>query len=329
MKKFTTLATLTLLTLVATVAPAVQVLAVNDTSGQALEIAPPVVALTADPGQKLDTQINLRDISSSPLVVTGTLNDFSAQGEDGNPKINVDETEASPYSIKSWVQPLRQLNMKPGELQKLPVTINVPTNAAPGGYWGVIRFTATPPNAEGNSVSLSASLGALIFIRVNGDAKESMNIEQFFVSEPGRDTPAGLFESTPVDFVLRIKNTGSVHEQPVSRVHITDMFNREVAAVNINLEQRNVLPGSIRKFTAPLDKSALGTTMLFGKYTATVTTTYGANKQTMTSKVDFWVIPYRLIILILIALILVFFVVRALLRNYRRNITKRVRTSRR
>lgn len=86
MKKFTTLATLTLLTLVATVAPAVQVLAVNDTSGQALEIAPPVVALTADPGQKLDTQINLRDISSSPLVVTGTLNDFSAQGEDGNPK---------------------------------------------------------------------------------------------------------------------------------------------------------------------------------------------------------------------------------------------------
>lgn len=329
MKKFATIITLIAITGATLCLPATQVIAVNDTSGQALEIAPPVVALTADPGQTLNTQINLRDISNSPLIVTGTLNNFSAQGEDGNPKIDVDNTEASPYSIKDWVQPLQQLNMKSKELQKLPVTIKVPANAAPGGYWGVIRFTATPPGVEGTGVSLSASLGALIFVRVNGDAKEAMNIEQFYVSEPGKDTPAGLFESTPIDFVLRIKNTGSVHEQPVSQVHITDMFNREVAAVNINLEQRNVLPGSVRKFTAPLDQSALGTTMLFGKYTATITTTFGANKLTVTNKIDFWIIPYRLIIVIVIGLILLFFIIRALLKNYRRTITKRTRTSRR
>jgi hypothetical protein len=108
--------------------------------------------------------------------------------------------------------------MKSTELQKLPVIINVPKNAAPGGYWGVIRFTATPPGIDGTGVSLSASLGSLIFIRVSGDAKESINLEQFYASEPGKDTPSGLFETTPLDFVVRIKNSGSVHEQPVSRI---------------------------------------------------------------------------------------------------------------
>lgn len=329
MKKLSTITALTAIIVFAFTSHAGTVFAANESSGQALEIAPPVITLTADPGQTLSTQVNLRDISNSPLIVTGTVNDFSAQGEEGNPKIDVDNTEQSPYSIKNWVQPLQQLNMKSKELQKLPVIINVPKNAAPGGYWGVIRFTATPPGIEGTGVSLSASLGSLIFIRVSGDAKESVGLEQFYASEPGKDTPSGLFETTPLDFIVRIKNSGSVHEQPVSRIEVTDMFNRPVAAVNVNLEQRNVLPGSIRKFSAPLDKSGLGTTMLFGKYTATITTTYGTNKQTVTSQIDFWVIPYRLILVIIAGLILVFFIVRALLKNYRRNITKRVRTSRR
>lgn len=329
MKKLATIIALTALVATAFAGPAPQAFAVNDSSGQALEIAPPVITLTADPGQTLNTQINLRDISNSPLIVTGTVNDFAAQGEEGLPKIDVDNAEPSPYSIKSWVQPLQQLNMKSKELQKLPVVIKVPGNAAPGGYWGVIRFTATPPGVEGTGVSLSASLGSLIFIRVNGDAKESVNIEQFYTSEPGKDAASSLFETAPINFVVRLKNSGSVHEQPVSRIAIKDMFNRDVAAVNVNLKQRNVLPGSIRKFTEPLDKSALGTAMLFGKYTATITTTYGTGKQTTTSKIDFWVVPYRLIVIIIVGLLLLAFIIRALLKNYQRSITKRVRTSRR
>lgn len=328
MKKISTI--LIALTLVFTVTFAAQpVGAVNDNVGQALEIAPPVLTLTANPGDTVNAQISLRDISSSPLVVTGTVNDFSAKGESGEPNIDIDGKEPSPYSLKPWMQPLNQLNLKSMEMQKLPVVLKVPKNAAPGGYWGVVRFTATPPEGSGTGVVLSASLGSLIFLRVSGDAKESMSIEDFYTAEPGKDAKASLFEQTPLDFVLRVKNTGNVHEQPVSRVNIKDMFGRDVAGVNMNLERRNVLPGSVRKFTSPLDKGSLGTTMLFGKYTAEITTNFGTGKQSVTAKIDFWVIPYRLIILIIVGLILLFFIIRALLRNYNRRITRRARTSRR
>lgn len=332
MKKLATIITTLSIVATITITPTASIYAVespNNNAGQALEIAPPVLTLTANPGDTVNTQINLRDISNTPLIVTSTINDFSARGENGEPNIDLEGTEPSPYSIKPWMQPLPQLNLKSKEIQKLPVVINVPKDAAPGGYWGVVRFTATPPDMNSTGVSLSASLGSLIFLRVNGEAKESMEVLEFYASEPGKDKSAGLFEQAPIDFVLRIKNTGTVHEQPVSQIRVVDMFGREAASVNMNLEGRNVLPGSVRKFTSAMDRGALGTSTLFGKYTATITSTFGASKQTVTKSIEFWVVPYRMIIVIIVGLILLFFIIRTLLRNYRRKITRSARTSRR
>src|SRR5438105_15027462 len=67
-------------------------------TGQALEIAPPVINLTANPGQTIKTQILLRDISSGSLIVTGQANDFVAAGEDGTPKVILNEEANNPYS---------------------------------------------------------------------------------------------------------------------------------------------------------------------------------------------------------------------------------------
>lgn len=296
-------------------------------AGQALEISPPVVNLNANPGQTVTAQISLRDISSGPLLVTGQLNDFVASGEDGTPKILMDESEPNPYSLKEWVTPLPQLLLEPRQIETLPVTINVPANAAPGGYYGVVRFTATPPDLEGTGVSLSASLGALILLRVNGDVKEGLAVEEFFAAKNG--TTGSIFESTPITFVERIKNTGNIHEQPAGQVVIKDMFGKTVAAVNVNLPPRNILPQSIRKFEQPLDKSVLGNKQLFGKYTAELRLTYGINKQTVTSTTSFWVIPYKLIGIAIVVLVGGFIALRVMVRRYNNHIIKKATKSRR
>src|SRR6476469_3229649 len=122
-------------------ASAATVPATNPSSaGQALEIAPPVLSLTADPGQVIKTTLKLRNVSNDRLVVRGQVNDFVANGEDGTPKLILDDGETNPYSMKSWIQALPALNMKSKELQDLPVTIHVPAGSAPGGYFAVIRF---------------------------------------------------------------------------------------------------------------------------------------------------------------------------------------------
>lgn len=295
--------------------------------GQALEIAPPVLNLTADPGQAIQANLSIRDVSTSSLIVTSQVNDFTARGEDGTPKLLLEEGETSPYSLKTWVAPIPKLTLKPKQIESLPITIRVPANAAPGGYFAVVRFTATAPELKDTGVSLSASLGTLILLRVNGEAKESMSVEQFATSKDG--TIGSLFDAAPLNFVVRLRNQGTVHEQPVGRIAVKDMFGNLIANVNVNLARSNVLPGSVRRFDAPLDKAVLGDRWLFGRYTADLTATYGSSKQTVTSQLTFWIIPYKLIGIIVLVLLLLFFVLRIAIKRYNDYILGQTRGRRR
>lgn len=297
----------------------------QETGGQALEIAPPVVNLTADPGQTITTQVSLRDISSNDLFVTSEFNDFTAAGEDGTPKIIMEPTEDNPYSIRDWIAPIAPLTLKPREIKNLPITIRVPADAAPGGYYGVIRFTGTPPELDSTGVSLSASIGALVFIRVNGVANEKLALESFEISKDGNI--GTFFEASPLTFSQRLRNTGNTFVQPAGVVTIKDTFNRTIATLGVNQPPRNILPGTIRKFDQPLDRSVIGDKRLFGRYTAEVKITYGT--QTLTETMTFWVIPYKLIGGGIIALVALFFILRFLVQRYNRQIIKKAQNQRR
>jgi hypothetical protein len=293
-------------------------------SGQALEISPPLLTLESDPGKTLKATILIRNVSKTDLVVTGEANDFVANGEDGTPKVLLDPTETSPYSIKDWISTPTKLTLVPKEIKSMNITINVPADASPGGHYGVIRFTGTPPNLEGQGVSLSASLGSLVFMRVNGDITENMSVEQFSVSKDGKK--GSFFESPPLKFEQVIKNSGNIHERPGGAVTITNMFNKPVTTFSYNPDSRYILPGSSRHFEQTVDKKELGGKRLFGKYTAKLTVTYGEkNDKTTTSTITFWVIPWKIILIVIAVLIAGFFLIRYAIKRYNRAVINRSR----
>jgi hypothetical protein len=308
---------LTLLVLGSVFAPVAQAAttATDPGASQALEISPPVVNLTGNPGETVKTQISIRDVANVPLIVKGQVNDFVASGEDGSPKILLEEGETSPYSMKTWFAPLSQLNLEPKKIQNLTISITIPKDAAPGGYYSTIRFTASAPGMDTTGVSLSASLGALILMQVKGDAKESLSVAEFStIDTTGKST--WLFESIPVNFLLRTANSGNIHEQPVGQATVKDMFGNTVGLVNINLERRNVLPGSTRRFESPLDKAVIGDRMLFGRYTADLVVTYGTTGKQATMTIAFWVVPWKLILIVIGVLVGGFFILRFALHRY-------------
>ena len=290
-------------------------------AGQALEIAPPVINLRGNPGESVKGTINLRDVSPTSLVVTNQINDFTAQGEEGMPKLLLEEGENSPYSMKAWFRPIGKITLKPKEIQKLPFTIDIPKDAAPGGYYSVVRFSGTAPGIDSTGVSLSASVGALIFMRVNGDAHEKLSIASFDAVTK-QNKPQTVLEGTPIIFAVRIKNEGNVHEQPAGQIMITDMFGKTVAGLNVNLPPRNILPGTIRRFETHLDKTVIGKKMLFGMYHATVSIK-DAKGQIITDKLTFWVIPWKLMIIGTFAVILGFIMLRRMIRGYNQAIIRK------
>ncbi|HEX5744282.1 MAG TPA: hypothetical protein VFX84_02415, partial [Candidatus Saccharimonadales bacterium] len=170
-----------------------------------------------------------------------------------------------------------------------------------------------------------ASLGALVLFTVNGKINHDLSIKEFSVNHGG--SSGTVLESGPVSFVVRAHNSGNVHEQPIGQVSVTDMFDRKVGAVNINSPPRNILPSSTRKFEQALDKSVIGNKKLFGRYKADLKLTYGNPEQTVTASTVFWVIPYRLIAALAIALVALFFILRSALRRYNRRIIEKARGS--
>jgi hypothetical protein len=296
--------------------------------GQGLEISPPVIELNADPGQTLTTTIRVRNIANGTLIAKGKADDFGASAsEDGKPQILLGENGTTRYSLKTWIQGIPDFTLAPKELKTATVTIVVPKNAEPGGHFGVVRFTAVPPSLEGSGVSLSASVGTLILLRVSGVVTEKVNVESFntikTVKTKGKsDTtvPASFYDYGPINFNVRIHNTGSVHEKVAGTIKVTDTFGNVVGAVIVNENGGNVLPDSIRKFEAMLNKKNL-----IGHFTAKLELSYLGGTKVLSSATSFWVIPWKAILLVVFILIALFFILRFALRKYNAHVIAQAR----
>ena len=196
------------------------------------------------------------------------------------------------------------------------VTIVVPQSASPGGHYGVIRFSAVPPEVEGDAVSLSASIGTLVLLNVSGDVVKKASVEELYTAQ--NDEKKNFFEKGPITLGLRIKNEGSVHIKPEGTLRVTDTFGRETAVLSVNELGGNILPDSIRKFEQQLDKS-----MLFGRYTVTADVQYDGGN--LTKSINFWVIPYKQVAIASGLLILLFVALRTGVRRYNRYIVQKAR----
>jgi hypothetical protein len=298
--------------------------ATSGSLGQGLEISPPVVELTANPGQTISTTIRVRDVTKDELIAKGEVDDFGAgSNENGYPQLLLDETGQTRYSLKYWVAGVPDLDLGPQELKAATIVINVPLDAEPGGHYGVVRFTGVPPNLQGTGVSLSASVGTLILLTVTGPVTHHLSMVQFDVGHNNVKTDvfkiASFFEQGPLDLLIRIRNSGTIHEQPTGTLYISDLFGTKVTTIAVNPLRGNILPDSIRRFVETYPKKSL-----FGYYTANLSLKYNGTGS-LTDKVSFWVIPWKLVLIVLLVLVILFYVLKIALRKYNERIISQAR----
>lgn len=298
------------------IAAAPAVVDAQGSGGQGLEIAPPLLDLKADPGQVLKAQIRVRNVTQSKLVTTAQFEDFVAQGEEGQPKILLNPNEKSPYSLKEWLSTPNSVTLNPGQRETINLTITVPKNASPGGHYGLVRFTGVAPELQDSGVSLSASVGTLLLVNVSGNVTQSAKVAELYTSQNGKRK--SLFEYGPIGVTTRVQNTGNIHIQPKGTIQITDIFGRNIYIGQLNESTRNVLPGSIRKFDNNYNKK-----LLFGPLKVKADLVYGTDNQIASATKTIWVIPYKLIAIVILAILLLV----VILKGYNRYIIKRASTN--
>lgn len=288
----------------------------STSASKGIQISPALVELNASPGKTYNIKLNITNVTSSDLIYDSSVDDFGADGETGSPKILADGNLPATSSVKTWVSMPASFKLAGKASREVTARVSIPVDAEPGGHYGVLRFSSNSPDLDGNGVGLLASAGALMLVRVDGDINEKAELASYFTaSADGKQK--SVFESSPINFVVRIKNSGNIHVKPVGNIEIRDLFGGLVATLPINEKDKsNVLPDSIRKFdSAKYDKP-----WMFGKYTANLTLGYGTTGQAIVSSIDFWVIPYKAIIGGLLVIIIIVYVSLRLIKRYNRYI---------
>jgi hypothetical protein len=263
-----------------------------------LAVSPPTFDLAANPGDTLKNNIRVDNLTDQVLDVTVSTQNFVASGEEGQAELTEDTT---PYSLATWIKPAATKMEIPAKSSKvLPFSVVVPNNAEPGGHFGSLIFRSqSRPLAGTTGVSVAQQIGALLFLRVAGDLKESASIASF-------KSDKSFYEYPPINFDARIKNDGNVHFKPEATVTVTNMFGQKVAT--LPMDPKTVLPGSIRKMTLAQPWKPK---FLFGNYHANLSVVYGDKKQILTATTSFTVIPYKLVgIVALVLIIVLVFIIR-------------------
>jgi hypothetical protein len=297
-------------------------------NGQALSISPPVIELQGEAGKSVTATIKVTNISNADLLIKNQVNDFGAKNETGEPNIIFDYTQESSYSLHSWVTAPPPFVLGSKQSKQVQFQINVPSDAEPGGHYAVFRFTGQAPELQETGVAISASIGSLVLLKIGGNLAEKASLVEYYSATPSF-AKSSFFETGPINFVERIRNDGNIHIKPTGTIEVSDMFGRNAGTLRVNGDPtnpqdppRSILPQSIRRF-----QQTLNTKWMFGRYTAKMKLTYGSTGIPLESTTTFWVIPYKLILLVLLSAVILFFLIRFLIRRYNQHIIKLAQTS--
>ena len=286
----------------------------------ALSVSPVRIETAGDPGKIVRGEISLINEYNGTKTFYSSFENFEATGETGTPAFIEGE-----QGLATWIETTPQITLEPGKQKKVPYAIHIPKDADPGGYFAAIFWSTSPPKSkEGGAVSIAAKVGILVLLKVTGEIEEGVGLLEFSTENNKK-----FFDALPINFIFRFKNSGGDRVKPAGEITIKNMLGRVAAVLPANKSDGNVLPQSIRRFETIWEKvdededkeKKIETetdekgfiqelkrekdNFAFGRYTAELNLKHGAEK--IQSSFSFFVIPWRILSLVILILALTLF----------------------
>lgn len=219
-----------------------------------------------------------------------------------DPEVSVEllGDEVGPYTLKDYISvPHTTFTLDHGERAYVPVTVSVPADAEPGGFYGSLLTSIVSENADsevfGDAVpksKLVSRIGTLFFVTTPGNIVRDSKVLDFSTINHKQ-----VYTKGPVDFGLVIENTGSVHISPAGELSILNTLGTEVGYVE--LYPWNILPKSVRTKEIGWNRDFLA-----GRYTAVLRLDRGHGDGVEEFTYTFWVVPVKYVLIIFTALTL-------------------------
>lgn len=261
------------------------VLAITNLS-YALTVGPAKIEFTTDPGQILNFNLFVRNDNNYDSDYYLDVEGFTEVN--GEKKFFKDPPE------KSWVKITNnKIFLKAFQDTQLPVKIEVPKNAPPGGHFLAIWVGSGAPKEEAGQVGIVSRVGSLIFINVRGNAIYKAILDKLEAKR--------IVWNFPVKFAYTIKNEGNTYITPKGDIDIKNIFGKEIASLPINQKGLQILPNTKKTLETDWDGK-----FAFGIYKAVFNMNYGENNSL---NFKYWFIFLNIKYLIIALIIIIFIVV--------------------
>lgn len=313
-----------------------------------LTVSPPVFELVAKPGQSITQTFRVRNNLNEKVELQIKAKRLISDPTTGDP---IPDTGATGEELK-WVSfDSPDFTANPNEWKNVTFTIDVPESAAFGYYY---VFSIAPKQDSEATVTGSQIKGEILVVALLTVMKEGANSKTDLVSFKVKNN---ISEQLPVEFLVKLANRGNVHVKARGNIFITRKGGEEIGILEVNENLGSILPGGQREFSTvwndgfivdepvmdngnpkmdengkPVTKLTIHwnklTSFRIGPYNAKLLMVYddGTRDVTIEGSTTFWVIPYKAIGVIAVGLIIIFLMLRAMLRSY---VKKAIKSNRR
>jgi hypothetical protein len=267
--------------------------------GSGLNLSPTRHELKVAPGGKDVIKISLTNVSGQNVIAKVEINDFTSDGDTGQPKIDTVSTDSA-ASIRRFLKNVTDVELKKDEKKDITINVEVPTDAVAGAYYGVVRYSAIPVDRDEEQkpgeVALNASLGSIVLLEIPGNITEQIQIKSMkvYTGDKNKPTSGTFFTKLPNQVGVTIKNSGNGFSKPFGKINITsNLTNKTTYSYELNsaTPKANILPNSERTF-----KDEIKGVKWPGRYTITASLSSGTSGQLVNYSVSFWYLPIWFIV---------------------------------
>jgi len=292
-----------------------------------ITVSPMPVLLSAKPGSSLNYNLRVQNSGTADTKLRVDLYKFGANGSTGQPQLS---KPGPGDDFTNWVSFSPAIfDAPPNVWINVNLSIKPPKDAAFGYYFAAVFSPASPQlTTKSNSNTIQGAAAILVLLDVNAPGEKRQ------LSTVSLTTDKKVYEYLPVKFSIKVRNTGNVHASPAGDIFISKGNGPAIATLDINPAQGNILPGTTRSFditwtdgfpvfqynkkndVVATDKKGNPIYKLnwdfskvnkfrFGHYTAHLLLTYdnGSQDIPVNGYVSFWVIPWKLMLIVMLVVL--------------------------
>ncbi len=272
-------------------------------------VGPGRAEIEVKPGQTVVYEMSVANRISDGRQFKLEVEDISGTNDASQAVIFLGD-QRGPYTVKDYISfPENNFTLNLGDRARIPVTISVPPDAEPGGYYGgvlvsTVKDDGTSGPAGTTRSPIVARIGTLFFITVPGKTEYAGATKEITLTDK-----SAWYEKGPIKLNVLFDNTGSVHLNPYGELRVENIFGEEVGF--LELEPWFVLPKSLRTRDISWDRE-----LLLGRYVATAYINRGYDDIIDEVSVTFWVLPWKIVGGIFLAIFIVLFSFRTFFRRF-------------